>query len=161
MGREDKYDLRLAYPTTPSCTVTKTSSDSVTPQHETINEQLHQCFPQITCEFFLLPPNNCLYVAINERICFWFKGPFDSKGPKHTLLALCDTFLLSHFLQIATRPSLNDSSLALTVRTWRANVESRYIDNQLQDTQWTELPFIRTIAAVSLNSPCSAVHKFV
>jgi hypothetical protein len=46
MGREDKYDLRLAYPTTPAYPAIKTL-DSVTPQHET-NEHSHQCFPQIT-----------------------------------------------------------------------------------------------------------------
>lgn len=132
MGREDKYDLRLAYPTTPQCPATKTL-DSVTPQHET-NEHLHQCFPQTT-------------------------SPFDSKNPRHALLTLCDTFLLSHFLQIATRPSSNENALALTVRTWRASVESRYVHKQLQDTKWTELPFIRTIASVSLSSQSTVLHR--
>ncbi len=92
-----------------------------------------------------------------------FTAPLDPKSPRQILHALCDTFLLSHFLQIATRPSTNDlaKSLALTVRTWRAVVESRYIGKHFQDTQWTELSFIRTVASVSLKGPSSALHKFV
>lgn len=77
------------------------------------------------------------------------------------MLTLCDTFLLSHFLQIATRPSSNENALALTVRTWRASVESRYVHKQLQDTKWTELPFIRTIASVSLSSQSTVLHRLV
>lgn len=45
MGREDKYDLKLAHPATPSMT-TAGFTDSVNNRHD-VNEQLHQCFPQV------------------------------------------------------------------------------------------------------------------
>lgn len=63
-------------------------------------------------------------------------------------------------MQIAMNSGANDRSLALIIRTWRATIEHRYIHKQFQDTQWTELSFIRTVAAVALKKPSSILHRF-
>ena len=109
MGREGKYDLRLAH--APSASTlpggASSSSSSSPPQSRDEDpEQSHQCSSYL--------PN-----------------AVDVRSPRSVLLALCDSFLVSHYLQLTVQGRSAGSALSATARTWRKTIERRYDRNQV------------------------------